>query len=221
MTSDPLRPLLVPMGEAAVLVRFSTLLSDDANLAALALARRLHDEPPEGVVEIDSTLVSVLVRFDPFRTDAARLSGELRLLIGADAEAYTRAGRNEEIDVAFGGEAGPDLDEVAGLLGMSSGDFVARHNAQPLRVLTIGFAPGFIYCGFHDDALRVPRRPTVRRLVPAGTVLFAAGQTAITATPIPTGWHVIGHTPFSNFDAACDPPTRVAEGDRVLFRAFR
>jgi inhibitor of KinA len=57
----------------------------------------------------------------------------------------------------------------------------------------------------------------VRPQVPAGTVLFAAGQTAIAATPIRTGWHVIGQTSFQNFDPTALPPTRLAPGDVVRF----
>jgi allophanate hydrolase subunit 1 len=52
-------------------------------------------------------------------------------------------------------------------------------------------------------------------------VLFAAAQTAITSTPIPTGWHVIGHTEFRNFDPAAVPPTRLAAGDMVGFEVVR
>lgn len=55
---------------------------------------------------------------------------------------------------------------------------------MPLRVLATGFAPGFVYCGLHPDDLSVPRREAIRPMVPAGTVLFAAGQTAIAATDL-------------------------------------
>jgi inhibitor of KinA len=100
---------------------------------------------------------------------------------------------------------------------LSRDAFVERHCAAPLRVLATGFAPGFVYLGFHEEALRVPRRAAVRGRVPAGTVLFAAGQTAITSTDIPTGWHVIGRTGFRNFDPEVLPPTRLAAGDTVRF----
>src|SRR5690606_22974103 len=95
--------------------------------------------------------------------------------------------------------------------------FVAAHNAVPLRVLATGFAPGFVYCGLHRDALVLPRRTAIRPLVPVGSVLFAAGQTAIAATEMPTGWHVIGYTTFRNFDPAATPPTRLGAGDAVRF----
>jgi inhibitor of KinA len=86
-------------------------------------------------------------------------------------------------------------------------------------VLATGFAPGFVYCGFHESALRTPRRAAVRPPVAPGSVLFAAGQTAIAATPVPTGWHLIGRTDFINFDAGRSPPTRLREGDLVAFEA--
>ena len=109
---------------------------------------------------------------------------------------------------------------VATALGMGASDFVAAHNAKPLRVLATGFAPGFVYCGLHAERLVLPRRTSVRPSVPAGSVLFAAGQTAIAATEMPTGWHVIGHTDFRNFDPAGEPPTRLGAGDVVTFEAM-
>lgn len=178
---------------------------------AIGFATALEREPPEGIEEIAPGLVSVLLRTRP-GTDFWRLSGELRLRLAAVDEAG--AGRSHEIAISYDGE---DLAEVARLLGLSTEAFVARHGEAPLRVLATGFAPGFVYCGFHPASLVVARREQVRDMVPAGTVLFAAGQTAIAATPIRTGWHVIGRTAFQNFDAAASPPTKLAAGDSVRF----
>ena len=135
------------------------------------------------------------------------------------AEAAEQIRATHRIPVTFGGEGGPDLDSVAATLGLTAAAFVAAHNAAPLRVLTTGFAPGFVYCGFHAEAMRLPRRTDVRPPVPPGSVLFAAGQTAITSTPIPTGWHVIGRTTFRNFDPAQTPPV-VLRRRRAVFEAL-
>ena len=210
-------PLILPLGDKGLLVRFGTTLSDEANEAAIAFARRLRRELPQGVTEIDPNLVSVLLKYDPERIDFDRLAGEMRLLLTEPEPVVPIPPTTHYVGVIFGGTEGPDLDETAAELGMSTTDFIAAHNAVPLRVLTTGFAPGFVYCGFHPDALRLPRRTTVRPPVPQGSVLFAAGQTAITSTPIPTGWHVIGRTTFRNFDPEAEPPTRLQEGDIVVF----
>jgi 5-oxoprolinase (ATP-hydrolysing) subunit B len=209
------RPVILPLGDSALLVRFAEALDDLANKRTLQFAQALSRDPIAGVVEVVPSLVSVLVRYDPVQVDPVRLAGELGLRMSGTPVA--NAGQTHRIEVRFGGGDGPDLDEVAAMLGYSANTFIARHNAAPLRVLTTGFAPGFVYCGFHEDGMTVPRRTVVRPLVPAGSVLFAAGQTAIAATDIPTGWHVIGRTEFRNFDPAQVPPTRLVAGDLIAF----
>ena len=212
------QPVIRPLGDRGLIVQFATTLSDDANGAAVAFARRLEADPPTGVGEVAPNLVSVLLTYDPQRVTFAALAGEVRLRLGG-APVPVHTGATHRIVARFGGEDGPDLDEVAAQLGVSTAAFVTRHCAAPLRVLATGFAPGFVYCGFHPEGLAVARRVEVRRAVPPGTILFAARQTAITATAIPTGWHVIGRTAFRNFDAAAEPPTRLRAGDAIVFEA--
>jgi KipI family sensor histidine kinase inhibitor len=209
-------PVLLPLGDQGLLIRFAASLSDEANRAAIAFARRLVEALPLGVSEIDPNLVSVLLKYDPAQVSYERLAGEVRLLLnGGEAMGAAPATRHT-IPARFDGE---DIETVAAKLNLTPAAFVREHCARPLRVLTTGFAPGFVYCGFHPEALEVPRREAVRRQVPAGTLLFAARQTAMASTPIPTGWHVIGHTDFSNFDPTADPPTTLREGDEIMFEA--
>lgn len=215
-------PTLIPLGDSALLVRFATRLDQVANALVVVLATRLQAHPPSGTLEIVPNLTSVLLRYDPRVLTLDQLQGEVRLLLATPTTpAETGDTKPFSITVAFGGDQGPDLDEVAAKLSMSSAKFIAAHNASSLRVLATGFAPGFIYCGLHDEALHLPRRHEVRAKVPAGTVLFAAGQTAITATAIPTGWHVIGHTDFNNFDPAKTPATQLRAGDRICFEVAK
>ena len=209
--SAELTPTLLPLGDRALLVRYADTLSDAANLAAIALARQLADDVPEGVEEIAPGLVSVLLRLAP-QADFAKVRGEMMLRLGRTAEPAATV--HHEVAVRFDGE---DLVEVAGALRLSPDRFISQHNTAPLRVLATGFAPGFVYCGFHPANLVVPRRETVRPMVPAGTVLFAVSQTAIAATPIRTGWHVIGRTKFQNFDPSRSPPTTLKAGDEISF----
>ena len=210
----PSIPLFVPLGDSAVLIRFGDSLSEAANRAAIAAATQIEAAALPGIVEVCPSLVSVLIRYEARRTDLPTLTGELRLVLSNSSSSDARPIRQKRIALTFDGD---DLDEVASRLALSPEQFIAAHNALPLRVLSTGFSPGFLYCGFHPDSLRLPRRDTVRRRVEPGTVLFAAGQTAITSTAIPTGWHVIGHTAFRNFDPAANPPVSVAAGDAVSF----
>lgn len=209
-------PLIQPLGDRGLIVRFGTSLSDEANRAAIAFARRLEMGAPAGVLEVHPNLVSVLLKYDPSAVGYERLAGEVRLLFGVDERA-AGARRRHAVPVVFDGA---DLADVARSLGLSVPAFVREHCARPLRILATGFAPGFVYCGFHPEGFDLSRRTNVRAKVPAGTVIFAARQTAIASTPIPTGWHVIGHTSYSNFDAAASPPTRLGAGDEIVFEAL-
>jgi KipI family sensor histidine kinase inhibitor len=204
-----------PLGDAALLVRFADTLSEPANRAAIALGKALEATRPVGVEEVAPGLVSVLLRLRP-GTEFRQIEDELRLMMGTVSDG--EAAITREVAVSFDGE---DLSEVAAMLHLSEGAFVDSHNATALTVLATGFAPGVVYCGFHPSAMMVPRRDAVRPFVPPGTVLFAAGQTAIAATPIRTGWHVIGRTAFQNFDPANDPPTILAAGDTIRFTVAR
>jgi KipI family sensor histidine kinase inhibitor len=215
--ATPVLPLLQPLGDCGLLVRFADSLSEAANVAAIGFAQRVAAAALPGVEEVVPNLVSVLLRYAPRKVEFERLAGEVRLLISAPADALA-PGRESVVPVEFDGD---DLMEVAATLGMDREAFVAAHCARSLRVLAIGFAPGFAYCGFHDERLHVPRRAAIRSRVPAGTVLFAAGQTAITSTDIPTGWHVLGHTAFRNFDPARSPPSQLQAGNMVRFEVAR
>lgn len=213
----PMLPTLMPLGDGALLVRFGTTLCEAANSAAIAFARSLAELPLAGIVETVPNLVSVLLRYDPRMVQLEQLSGELRLRLYARDNATLPPATHHTIAVTFGGEAGADLEAVAALLQLTPAAFVGAHSASALRVLATGFAPGFVYCGFHPPELHLPRRAEVRAAVPAGSVLFAAGQTAIAATAIPTGWHVIGSTTFRNFDPRATPPTQMRAGDTIKF----
>lgn len=217
MLEAAFKPLILPLGDRGLLVRFGDTLSEPANRAAIAFGRHVAAARLPGVEEVVPNLVSVLLRYDPAAIGFERLAGEVRLVVSAPPTGETPAVRHR-VGVRFDGE---DLIETAALLGLAVPEFVAAHNTAPLRVLATGFAPGFVYCGFHAEAMRVPRRQAVRPLVPAGTVLFAAGQTAITSTPIPTGWHVIGHTDFRNFDPLAPSPTTLSAGDDVQFEVLQ
>lgn len=214
-----MKATILPLGDQAVLVRFGATLSDEANRAAIGFAAKVVGARIGGVTEVVPSLVSVQVSYNPGKIGFAALCGELRLLLWALEPERAIAGAEHTIKVRFGGEAGPDLPEVAGLLGLDAEALVSRHCAAALRVLATGFAPGFVYCGFHPPELVLPRRTAVRPRVEPGSILFAAGQTAIAATSIPTGWHVIGRTEFANFDPWRTPPTRLQAGDLVRFEA--
>jgi KipI family sensor histidine kinase inhibitor len=175
-------------------------------------------------------LGSVLVELDPLAGEGELADAERQLAervtriakrrIGQPRAASGRRGRTREIPVVYGGEHGPDLEEVARLTGLSTDDVVTRHTGAELRVAFLGFAPGFAYITGLQAELDVPRLATPRTVTPAGSVGLAAGMTGIYPASLPGGWRVIGRTPITLFDALSEPPAYLAPGDHVRFVAI-
>lgn len=209
-----------PLGDACLVVRFGTGVDAVTSRAVAAATAALTAAALPGVVDIAATFNTVAVVFDPHRADPRALSGailaRLRRLEGT-APAAGATGTIVEIPVAYGGDDGPDLAAVAAHTGLDSEAVVRLHTTTDHVVGMIGFAPGFPYLLGLPAALEVPRRPTPRTSVPAGSVAIAERQTGIYPRTSPGGWHVIGRTPQAMFDPRRSPPALLRAGDLVRF----
>jgi inhibitor of KinA len=213
-------PVLRGAGDAAVLVEFGDRLDPAINNAVLAFDSRLRELALAGVLETAPTIRSVLVRFDPLALPPARLRGKLAEL-ASERDWFTAPpphGRSLwRIPACYGGEHGPDLEEVADLLDCSTDEAAARHAATRQRVFMLGFAPGVAYLGLLPEAWALPRLREIRPMVAAGSVLVAVRQTVLFAAAMPTGWRTIARTPWLSFDADREPPVMLSPGDEVAF----
>lgn len=122
------------------------------------------------------------------------------------------------LDVVYDG---PDLDEVAALLGMTVDGVVAAHTGTPWQAGFVGFAPGFAYLIGGDPRLRVPRRAEPRVRVPAGAVALAGEFSAVYPRASPGGWQLIGRTDAVLWDPGRANPALLRPGTTVRFRAVR
>ncbi len=199
--------MIRPFGEAAILVEL------DGADQAQALAASLRTDPTPGVIEAVPGLASLLVELDPLFADADRVAAVIeRRIVGLDPTPL--AGAMHTIPVVYDG---PDLAEVAALVGLAPAEVVELHSSVEVRVRFCGFAPGFAYLGDLPAALHVPRLATPRTHTPAGSVAIAGPMSGIYPAALPGGWRVIGRTNVSLFDPRRDPPALLLPGDRVRF----
>ncbi|QYJ05097.1 5-oxoprolinase subunit PxpB [Nocardioides panacisoli] len=199
-----------PCGERAVLLEYDDL---DAAMAAYA---QVSAAPPEGVVDLVPAARTLLVHLDPALTDGPTLARALATLDTAPAP--EDAGGHVEVPVVYDGE---DLEDVAGLTGLSPDEVVAAHTGQTWTVAFCGFAPGFGYLVGEDDRLRVSRRTTPRTRVPTGSVALAGEFSGVYPRESPGGWQLIGRTDLTLFDLDRTPPALLTPGTRVTFVAAR
>ena len=120
--------------------------------------------------------------------------------------------------VLYGGEGGPDLEDVAEKTGFPPEEVISRHLSRQLTVAIMGFMPGLGYLKGIDPALTLPRRSSPRKRVPALTLGIAMDQSVIYPLTSPGGWNLIGKVPVRIFEPRRDDPILFRPGDRVSFR---
>ena len=211
-------PRLLPSGDRAVTVEFARTIDDAANHRVLALDRALIEAPVDGVTETVPTYRSLLVHYDPLRIGFDAL-GEKLVALAQQPSAQTEMGQHWRIPVAYGGENGIDLEDVAKALKTTPDDIVARHVAGHYRVAMIGFSPGWSYLSGLDKFLTMPRRQNPRLMTPAGTISIGGIQTGIQCVAAPSGWHLLGRTAVRTYQLHRDPIFLLKPGDRVTIFA--
>jgi KipI family sensor histidine kinase inhibitor len=178
----------------------------------VALHRVLDRSRPAGVVDLVPAARTLLLTFDT-TTSHTRLAATVSETTLDDAADEAEA-REVTIEVSYDGE---DLAEVAELSGIPVSEVVRRHQAASYVVAFTGFAPGFAYVAGGDATLEVPRRPTPRTRVPAGSVALAGTFTGVYPREGPGGWQLIGHTDAPLWDLEREPPALLTPGTRVHF----
>ena len=208
---------IVPLGDSALLVEFGTTIDAAVNARALAFASGLAGRRIEGVRDIVPAYSAVAVHFDPLRTRAEDIETAVAALLREPIPLEDPASDVVELPCVYGGDAGPDLPGVAAWAGCTEADVVARHAARVYRVCMIGFLPGFPYMAEVDPVIAVPRHPTPRLRVPAGSIGIAGRQTGVYPVASPGGWQIIGRTAARLFDVTRTPPSRLVPGMHVRF----
>ena len=125
--------------------------------------------------------------------------------------------RSIDIPVCYDADFALDLESLARETTLRIDDLVALHTGATYHVHFLGFLPGFAYMGGVPDPLRVPRHPSPRTRVPAGSVAIAGAQAGIYPSTTPGGWRILGRTPLTVFDPSRNLPSLLQPGDQVRF----
>jgi KipI family sensor histidine kinase inhibitor len=209
------------MGDRSILVELGDTISPDVNRRVQQLMLQLRQAPLPGVREIAPGYRSLLVVYDPLTTAPAELKERIAEAAARPGIAGLPQAKRLTVPVFYGGNYGPDLEAVAGHLGISTDEVIRLHTETIYRVYMIGFTPGYPYMGELPAALAVPRRSTPRTRVPKGSVGIAQRQTGIYPVESPGGWQIIGWTPLELFDPSRQLPSLLEMGDRVKFEAVQ
>lgn len=207
-------------GESSLIVYFADQPSAEVSAQVQQTLQRLPTLMGDGLIDLVPSYASLLVLFNPLRTDELAVRQHILQAIQSSGAAEVSEGHLVELPVYYSVESGPDLSALADRAQLSIDEVIRLHQGTEYRVYAIGFAPGFAYLGQVDSRIAAPRLATPRQRVPKGAVAIADRQTAIYPAVSPGGWNLIGLCPTSMFDPLAEPAMPVTVGDRVRFRAI-
>jgi len=204
--------------DQALLVYLGEEISLATHRRVVGILRLLQAQPPPWLRNLQPAYCSLLVEFDSLQIDHAEVETFLCACEHRAEKITPSPARLIEIPVCYGGEFGPDLQEVASLHNLTIDRAIQLHSSHTYHAYFLGFAPGFAYLGDLPDDLATPRVATPRKKVPAGSVALAAKQTAVYPSATPGGWRLIARTPLRMFAADRNPMSLINIGDEVHFR---
>ncbi|MET0749212.1 MAG: 5-oxoprolinase subunit PxpB, partial [Rhizobium sp.] len=214
---DKTFPRILACGDSALSVELADSIDEAVSERVIALARNLGDAPVDGIDEVVPTYRSLMVVYDPTVVRGRRLAATLQQRLDTLSIGNGQS-RRFDVPVVYGGAVGVDLQELAGMKGLTPSQLIELHASIEYRVYMIGFAPGFAYLGGLPEILHTPRLATPRQRIEAGAIGIGGKQASINSVAGPSGWRFIGQTPLRLFDPARPQPFLLGAGDRLRFR---
>lgn len=177
-----------------------------------------HLKHMQGWTEIVPGKLDLTVSFDPHAERMTDAQERLSAALGTISMLQPRAARRHILEAGFGGEAGPDLADLAMRLGQTEDEVISRLCQQTLHVDMLGFTPGFAYLSGLDTKIVSERLANPRSRVAGGSIGLITGQVGLYALEGPGGWPIMGRIRLPLFDRARPDPFLMAPGDSVVLR---
>ena len=207
--------IIRPASDRSLLISFAEEISLPAHAQVVRLTHALAGT--RGILNLHPAFTSVLIDFEPRLRTQAQIEALIRERMEAPQDEPAEPPRFLEIPVRYGGEFGPDLEDVARHAGLSPEAVVERYCAAEYIVYFVGFSTCYPYLGGLPAELATPRLATPRPHVPEGSVAIGGSQAGIYPLASPGGWRIIGRTDLRLFDPHAEPPGRLRMDDWVRF----
>lgn len=202
--------------DQSLLVKIKENAGGSEHQQLVCLLKALEAAKIDGVVNLHPAYRSILIVFNPLALDHHVLEHKLCETISHLNAVPLPKPRTVEIQVQYGSEDGPDLNDVAMLHGLTPEQVIELHSTATYVVRFFGFVPGFAYLDGLPPEIATPRLAVPRQRVPAGSVGIGGNQTGIYPFATPGGWRLIGRTSTEIFQADRGA-SLLAIGDLVRF----
>ena len=220
---------LRPLGDHAIVIQLGSSIQQETHDLVKAVTNIIETHSFDWLLEYIPAFTTVTLYYDPIKITESHkpfqntlpykvVCSEIEHMLSTLKTEEKEEARIIDIPVCYGGEFGPDLEEVADHHQLSTEEVITKHSNGDYLVYMIGFAPGFPYIGGMSPEIATPRRKSPRLKIPAGSVGIAGEQTGVYPIETPGGWQLIGRTPIKLFQPDhAESPSLLKAGDRIRF----
>ncbi len=208
---------ILTAGDSALLIEFGKEINPETNRKITALVQLMREQHIEGIVDVIPAFCSLLINYDPRVLSYEELKERMEHLLKMETKTEATRKRIFEIPVCYGGEYGPDIENIAEHAGLSVEEVIKIHSSKDYLIYMLGFLPGFTYLGGLDERIHTPRLASPRLKIRAGSVGIGGSQTGIYPLDSPGGWQLMGMTPVRTYDPERQTPILVEAGDYIRF----
>ncbi len=208
---------ILTAGDSALLIEFGKEIDPETNRKITALVQLMREQHIEGIVDVIPAFCSLLINYDPRVLSYEELKERMEHLLKMETKTEATRKRIFEIPVCYGGEYGPDIENIAEHAGLSVEEVIKIHSSKDYLIYMLGFLPGFTYLGGLDERIYTPRLASPRLKIRAGSVGIGGSQTGIYPLDSPGGWQLMGLTPVRTYDPKRQTPILVEAGDYIRF----
>ncbi|HAU20559.1 MAG TPA: allophanate hydrolase subunit 1, partial [Gammaproteobacteria bacterium] len=181
-------------------------------------ANQLKNTLSDVIVDLIPSYTSLHVSYDLNKIAEQDLRTQIeQCLTQQEGQSSILESNTTHIPVYYGLEVGLDLERLLAEKNLDLDVFIEIHTEQEYLIYAIGFSPAFAFLGEVDERIQLPRLPTPRIKIPAGSVGIAESQTAIYPADSSGGWNIVGRTLL---DLSLNNPENVDKfrvGDKVKF----
>ncbi|MCD8096915.1 MAG: 5-oxoprolinase subunit PxpB [Lachnospiraceae bacterium] len=208
---------IVAAGDSSILIEFGSEINPEINRKITSTVQLIRAQQIEGIVDMIPAFCSLLINYDPRIITYERIQSRMAELVKMDVKASAQKKKVFEIPVCYGGDFGPDIENIAANAGLSVEEVIKIHSSSDYLIYMLGFLPGFCYLGGLDERIHTPRLANPRVKIPAGSVGIGGSQTGIYPLDSPGGWQLMGLTPVKTYDPDRETPILLEAGDYIRF----